>query len=185
MTPASYRELIDRHYFESWSAPKEVVQWERGPVNDLPSDFRILEMTRAVDMDVYATRCMSQADDVRRLELHVLCRPEDKRRAALVEILTAVAHYHRTGSELGLGHSVNFGKPWVDGSECTYGLISLPYLDGPSLEWMAEPLVRFLWLIPVTLAEVEFKKEQGMEALEEKFEAAQFNFLDPFRASVV
>jgi hypothetical protein len=128
---------------------------------------------------------MSQAADTNRLEIHVLCRPDDSERTNLAEILTAIVHYHRTGSELGLGHTVNFGKPWVAGSACTYGVLSLPYLDGPDLEWLEAPRVRFLWLIPATHAEIEFKKARGMEALEERYETAQFNFLDPFRASVV
>jgi hypothetical protein len=64
-------------------------------------------------------------------------------------------------------------------------VLSPPYLDGQNLEWLEEPHVRFLWLIPVTEAEVAFKKAHGMEALEERFEEAQFNYLDPFRASVI
>lgn len=45
--------------------------------------------------------------------------------------------------------------------------------------------MRFLWLIPITLAELRFKKEHGVSALEQRFEEAQFNYLDPLRDSVV
>ena len=128
---------------------------------------------------------MSQPEDKERLELHVLCRASDVNRVELVEILTAVAHYHRTGSTLGLAHSVNFGKPWVNGSLCTHGLLSLPYLDGPDLEWLNEPQARFLWLIPITPSEVQFKNANGLEALEASLETAKFDYLDPFRKSVV
>jgi len=185
MTSLTYAELIDRHYLKNWGAPKRITRWDSGPIGAVPRDFRILVMDRASDMTVFATRCMSQAADMNRLEIHALCHPDHSEHASLVEILTAIVHYHRTGSELGLGHSVNFGKPWVTGSACSYGVLSLPYLDGPDLEWLEEPRVRFLWLIPVTQAEIAFKKARGMEALEERFEAARFNFLDPFRASVV
>lgn len=106
-------------------------------------------------------------------------------RPRIVELLTVVAHYHRNGHRLGLGHTVNFGEPWLPGSACTRGLISLPYLDGEALEWLDEPRVRFLWLIPVTDDEVAFKAEHGLDALEERFEAAAFDYLDPLRASVV
>lgn len=119
-----------------------------------------------------------------RLELHLFAPPQGEV-ACLTEILTATAHYHRTGSRLGLEHSVNFGQPWLPGSKCTFGLISLPYLDGPDLERLEKPSVRFLWLIPVTENEVAYKKKHGMEALEELFERAQFNYLDPLRPSVV
>jgi hypothetical protein len=103
----------------------------------------------------------------------------------MIELLTIVAHYHRTGRPLGLGHTVNFGEPWLSGSACTRGLISLPYLDGEELEWLDEPRVRFLWLIPITEAEVAFKIQHGLDALEERFEEAAFDYLDPLRASVI
>jgi hypothetical protein len=86
---------------------------------------------------------------------------------------------------MSLGHTVNFGQPWLPGSRCTFGLITLPYLDGPKLEWLEEPRVRFLWLIPLTESERRFKKECGLDALEGKFEEQKFNYLDPARQSVV
>jgi hypothetical protein len=127
---------------------------------------------------------MSREDDDERVELHLvspLAAP------AHVELLTAIAHYHRTGAKLGCGHTVNFGRPWLPGSRCTHGLISLPYLDGPNLEVLEleAGIVRFLWLIPITKEEVEFKKVRGLEALEARFEQASFDYLDPRRKSVV
>jgi hypothetical protein len=127
---------------------------------------------------------MSQPEDAERLELHLVTWEKKAIEHGLVELLTVVAHYHRTGRALGLGHTVNFGRPWLPGSRCTHGLISLPYLDGPNLEWLAEPRIQFLWLIPVTEAEVRYKRQHGLEALEQRFEESQFNYLDPVRASV-
>ncbi|MEE3715750.1 suppressor of fused domain protein [Tumidithrix elongata RA019] len=102
-------------------------------------------------------------------------------------MLTVVAHYHRTEASLADGHTVNFGRPWLPDSYCDRGLISLPYLDGSELEntVIEGANVRFLWLIPVTLKEVNYKKKEGLEALEEKFEVSHFNYLDPYRQSVV
>jgi hypothetical protein len=45
-------------------------------------------------------------------------------------------------------------------------------------------IVDFLWLIPVTKPEIEFKKTRGLEALEKRFEACQLNYLDTNRVSV-
>ena len=185
MTSSTYAEMIDGHYAEAWRATAKAVRWTSAPVADLPNDFRVLVVPRSADTIAFATRCMSLPTDEERLELHVLCRPRDSEHTSLAEILTAVAHYHRTASRLAVGHSVNFGKPWAAGSNCVYGVISLPYLDGPRLEWLPEPRVRFLWLIPVTKAEIEFKKKRGMDALEERFEAAGFDYLDPLRPSIV
>jgi hypothetical protein len=44
--------------------------------------------------------------------------------------------------------------------------------------------VKFEWLIPITEAELDFKREHGMEALEERMEEVGFNYLDPHRPSV-
>jgi hypothetical protein len=127
---------------------------------------------------------MSQPDDDQRLEILIESPLKSQR---VVELLNMTAHFHRTGESLGLGHTVNFGSPWLPGSKCDYGLLSLPYLDGPSLERATAVgrEVRVLWLIPITKAELEFKKERGVEALEEAFERMNFNYLDPARPSVV
>ncbi len=105
----------------------------------------------------------------------------------IVELLVATAHYHQTGVPLGLGHTVNLGKPWSQASNCDHGLISLPYLDGPELETLniGSIGVKFYWLIPVTAAEVAFKKINGLEALEELFERSDFEYANPGRPSVV
>jgi hypothetical protein len=135
-------------------------------------------------MWAYATCCMSQPGEENALELHLLGASREGEES-LVELMTAIAHYHRAGHQLGLGHTVNFGRPWLPGSRCVYGLVSLPYLDGPALEWLEAPRVRFLWLVPITAAELEFKKRFGLEALEQRFEEQQFDFSDPKRPSVV
>lgn len=41
------------------------------------------------------------------------------------------------------------------------------------------------WLIPVTEKAAIFKKDHGIEALENKFEQKQFNYLNPKRSSVI
>ncbi len=137
------------------------------------------------DTRAFATKCLSQPSDGERVELHMLTDAQSAAGSEVVELLTAVAHFHRHGEPLGLGHSVDFGRPWVGGSTCSFGLVSLPYPDGPALEWMSEPRVRFLWRLPITRAEREFKKARGTEALEQRFEEAQLDVLDPRRASVV
>ncbi len=185
MGDPSYSNAIELHYVAAWSLPVDRVRLMDGNIAALPPEFQVLVVPRSPEMTAYATRCMSQPDDPERLELYIVTRPSDEALSDVVEVLTSVAHYHRTGSPLALGHTVNLGRPWLPGSTCTHGLVSLPYLDGPGLEWMEEPKVRFLWLIPITEAELAFKKLHGMEALEEKFEETRFDFLDPRRRSVV
>jgi hypothetical protein len=182
----NYCLAIREHYIQYWKAEPEIVNFNKGPITDLSADFRILRFApnKTHAMWAYATVCMSQPEDINRLELHMFApRHNDD----IAELLVATAHYHRTGTELGVGHSVNFGKPWWNGSQCDRGLISVPYLDGPRLEWLEVEgqKVRFLWMIPVTKSEIDFKRESGLEALERRFDGAKLDYLNPARSSVV
>ncbi|MFC7979331.1 suppressor of fused domain protein [Streptomyces cinereoruber] len=118
------------------------------------------------------------------LEFVMTAHVRDRR---FVELMAMVAHYHCGGHRLDLEHSMPIGEPWVPGSSCDHLLISLPYLHGPDLEHCPVPggHARILWALPVTTAEIEFRRRHGHEALEQLFDGAGINPVDPFRASVV
>ena len=181
----SYVEGLQAHYARVFGAAGTPRKWSRGPVANLPPDFCVLEHppTEKTFSWVYATCAMSPASDSPRLEAHLLAPTADD---AHVELLTILAHFHVTGSRLGLHHTVNFGRPWLPESRCDRGFLSLPYPFGPSLEHAAlSPFsARCLWLIPMTPEEVEHKKRFGVESLERRFEERQFKYLDPARPSV-
>ncbi|MEW2131567.1 suppressor of fused domain protein [Streptomyces sp. NPDC005435] len=117
------------------------------------------------------------------LEFVMTAHVRDQR---FVELMAMIAAYHR-GHRLGLEHSMPIGEPWVPGSACDHLLISLPYLHGPDLEHCPVPggHARILWTLPVTTAEIEFRRRHGHEALERLFDEAEIIPTDPFRASVV
>jgi len=77
------------------------------------------------------------------------------------------AYYHR-GGKLGLGHTLPIGEPWLPGSRCDRLLASLPYPWGPELQTchVGDRHVDFLWLLPITRQERDFKVANGLEALE-------------------
>ena len=183
-----YHTQIQRHYEHQWSSSAECRSWEHGPLDQLAATFTILEFAPRPSRSIwtYATCCMSQPDDIHSVEIHLF---SSTREESHIELLTAIAHYHRTSRRLALGHIVNFGRPWFPKSECSFGLLSLPYLDGPSLEVLplpaADKAVRFLWLIPITARERDYAKRFGGEAFKQKLEESQFNYLDPQRRSVV
>ena len=181
-----YRRRILKHYARAWGCGGEDAVFLKGPTHELPADFsvRLFPPTKHRAYWVYATCSMSQPDDCRGLELHMFSR---YRSPEPVELLYVTAHFHRYGEELGWGHTVSFGRPWIDDSHCDHGFISTPYMDGPKLEVLRLPRgksISCLWLLPVTKEEVEFKKKAGIEALEQRFESAKLNYLDPKRKSL-
>lgn len=182
---SQYREAQLHHYARTWNADPEIVPFSKGPISDLPPDFTVVRFAPHANRKLwtYATVCMSQTTDADPLELHMFSQTSADE---LVELLFAVAHYHRTGASLRLHHSVNFGRPWLPGSLCDRGLISLPYLDGLKLERMqfGSKQAKFLWLIPITTIELEYRRINGTDALERRFEDSQFDYSDPYRASV-
>lgn len=185
---SDYPAQLRAHYINQWKSDPVPCRHDRGPIHELPTGFHILEFPPGSQrsMWTYATSGMSLPHEEVPIELHLHSPLAD---SAHVELLTVVAHYHRTGTRLNLWHTVYFGRPWMPGSHCTYGFVSLPYLDGPPLEsfTVSNPggTVKCFWLIPITESERNLKNELGVEALESRFEATQFKYLDPIRRSVV
>jgi Suppressor of fused protein (SUFU) len=103
-----------------------------------------------------------------------------------VELLAMVVYFHGV-QELAVGDSVSVGEPWLPGSTCGYLLVSLPYLLADEMWTLQLPglEVRFRWMIPITAAERAYANERGLDALEQRFEEAGLEYLDPHRASVV
>jgi len=156
------------------------------PASGDPTDVSVLVFPPRAGRALwtYASADFSAKDDTAPIELHLFSPVET---SAHVELLTVCSHYHQRGARLGLHHTVNFGRPWLPGSRCDYGLISLPYLDGPTLEQaeIGGRPVQCLWLVPITLHEREYKKKHGVEALESLFQRAKMQCADLDRASVV
>lgn len=183
----SYADRLIEHYHRSLcSSLLRSRRLEEGRLETLPPDFRVLAFALNPVQNIYTTCCMSQPEDMFRLELHLIARKQPNHEQDIVVLLHPVASFHRTGAPLGLEHTVNFGQPWQPGSACSHGFISLPYLFGETLEWLDDGQggVRFLWLIPITPAELELKKREGSAALEDRFEECQFQYDDPLRPSV-
>jgi len=179
-----YEAELSSHYAANFGTRGTGHVLTRGP--GLPQRCLVLEHppTEKTFCWVYASCGMTTFTESSQLELFLLspCQTQIH-----VELLTVIAHYHQTGEHLGLGHSINFGRPWLPESICSFGLISLPYTFGPPLERarIADRDVRVLWLIPITKEERDFKVKSGLEVLEQIFEKKQFKYLDPARPSVI
>ncbi|MFF7459258.1 suppressor of fused domain protein [Kitasatospora sp. NPDC008115] len=162
--------------------------FEGHPVEAVEHDPRVLVVgpgPRGGGWTYVTTGCRSatagQGQDV---EFVITAHVRDRR---FVELLAVIARHHRGGHRLGPEHSLPLGEPWVPGSACDHLLISLPYLYGPGLEHcpLPEGHARLLWALPVTAAEIGYRRRHGHDALERLFDEAAIVPTDPFRASVV
>ena len=185
----AYASSLIRHYQSVWGEHAYEARWQKGPADELASSFRVLvfEPIQGRPLWVYATCGMSDADEGSAVELHMFSPSEY---GGHIELLTVVAHYHRTGHPLGVvGTTVHFGRGWMPGSHLTYGLISRPYRDGPYLEFLSnenEDLqIRCYWRLPITKSEREYKKQFGLEKLETLFDLNSLKYADPMRACLV
>jgi Suppressor of fused protein (SUFU) len=111
-----------------------------------------------------------------------------------LRILAMTANYHADPAErLGVGHTLPIGQLWTPGATCDHLLVSRPYPWGRALEIcpLGNDHVHFLWLLPITRAERDFKAERdargddGLEALERLFDDAAIEWWRPNRESVV
>ncbi|TDQ09201.1 suppressor of fused domain protein [Pedobacter metabolipauper] len=182
----NYKNDVISHYSDNWGTDFMEKMEFYGPIGQLVPKFSVLEYApnSSRDMWIYATSGISTYTHLSPVEIHLFSAIQDH---SIFEILSALCYYHNIEANLNLGHTVNFGRSWQGESKSFYGLISLPYLDGPDLEIMNKTgrEVHFYWLIPITKEEVDYKMSHGLEALELKFDENHFNYLDPNRVSIV
>lgn len=181
-------EAVESHvrvFFEGHSV--EVVDYGLGPERrQVAPDLRILVVGPGPRSDTWAyvtAGCWAAMEkDGHGLEFVMTTHVRDQR---FIELMAMIAYYHCGGHQLDLEHSMPIGDPWVPGSTCDHLLISLPCLHGPDLEHCAVPggHARIVWTLPVTTAEIEFRRRHGHEALEQLFDEAEIIPTDPFRAS--
>lgn len=186
MQREDYLSRIRNHYQRQWSAEPVAAPSGSGAGRDLPEGFSVLCFHRPQGrpLSVFATCGMSTIDDPRRIELH-LCTPES--RPEITDLLEGLAAHHRTEAPIDLNHILDLGPTQWPGSRCTRGFVSLPYVWGPSLEWLPlrEGGVRCLWLIPITPEEEDLCQREGAQALESRIQATPLDYLTPTRPSAV
>ena len=183
----NYHKQLRKHYEHYFGQKGQLERWNQGPVHLLKPDFAILTIqpNKMHQMWAYLTIGMSDPQiETNPIELMVYAPRESD---SVLELLTVAVYYHQSSAKLNLHHTINIGQPWIEQSLCEHGYISLPYLDGEKLELFAYggKTVHCYWLIPITKAERDFKKEHGAEALERLFEEKSINYLDPKRSSLV
>jgi Suppressor of fused protein (SUFU) len=183
-------EEIRRHYDNFWGADRiEEVHWTPGPIATRLPQLHMAKVAPAGPNEpwILATIGMSEVDAEHNHGIELVAMAPDAGSAAMFN-LGMLAYYHAGPEEnrLAHGHTVPIGQGWVEGSPLDHVLISLPYPWGPALELceIGERLVRILWALPIHAAERRLVATEGLEALEQRLEAASINAMDPDRPSV-
>jgi hypothetical protein len=179
---------IDGHVRDFFSG-HEITEhvWPLGPTVRIIPRFDVLQVAPGPRINLWTYISMGAWEVERgesgRLEFVILAAEENARH---VELLAMTAWYH-SNHGLGLGHTLPIGEPWLEGASCDHLLVSHPYPFGEELEIcdLNSTHVHFLWLLPITLAEKEFKVENGLEALEELFAQHALKYWVIERDSVV
>ena len=168
----------------------ETFVWTAGPIEQRIPGFHVARVGPGPRLNLWSyvsLGCWRATQvDGHGLEFVIAAAEEDPR---LVELSAINAYYHAgpPSQRLDIGHTVPIGEPWLKASACDHFVVSLPYPYGPELEmceWSTGH-ARILWLVPITEAERDFKAANGLEALEQRLEAASVNFWDPARRSTV
>ncbi len=185
-----YKGLFD-HVDRFWSKNiKESFTWELGKINEILPNFSVIRISPKSSDEpwVYLTQGAWEVNSNReyRSEFFIMCPYENPRH---VETLAMLASFHADPKHhFGIGSSIDIGRGWLEESDCDHLLVSLPYPFGPDLE-ICKPdndiTVKYLWLLPITRIEDEYLKQRGLEALEQKFDKAELDFLDSCRSSVI
>ena len=174
------RRFFDRREIETFT-------WAAGPILDENPHFRVLRIAPKSQGGVWTYvsvgGCAATSDQDFGLEF-LICTESAEVRA--VELL-AMTVYYNSGGKLGLGHTLPIGEPWLPGSVCNHLLLSLPYPYGPDLETchVGDRHVQFLWLLPISDAERDWKVSSGLESLESRFDDVALRYWQVDRASVV
>lgn len=174
---------IQKHCEAALKGKPNVRTFNRGPIHQLPADFCVLEFPPAGERPcwIYAT-CGMSFDDSEPIEMFLMSPTQAD---DLVELFYFIVHFHVTGEKLGAGHTVNFGRPWLPGSHCDHALLTV--MEESAIEWATVDgeQVHYLWLIPITKAERDYKIEFGIEALDALFVEQEVDCVDPLRESAV
>lgn len=165
----------------------EELTFDRGPILNIQPNFKALCISPGpkVGLWVYISMGAWELNQEKSgcLEFMLLSPQENMR---CVELLAMSVYYHHTRG-LGIGHTCPIGEPWLEPSTCDHYLISLPYTFGPQLELcpIGEEHIHLCWLLPITKQEREYKIENGLDALETKFEEKGLQYWRIDRPSVV
>jgi hypothetical protein len=182
----SRQSVLDRHLRKFWAGTPHVdSRWNAGPIDEVLPEFRVrcIEPTDPSEPWVYVSMGASIVGEG--AHEFALLSPYAFQRH--LETVTMVAHWQAVGRNADAGSVLALGWPWMEGSEADHLLIAplYAYPSGYDSFLDGKQEVAILWLIPIYANEAAYVRRRGFEALEDKFERADVNLLDPRRGSVL
>ena len=180
-----FAEHLERHFPDRTHA---VIASVRSQIEERLPGFRVVRIApEKGEPWVYATcgAAQSAADGEDGAE-YVLLAPVAE--PAIAEMLAALATMNADADEgIGVGSVITLGRPWIVGSFSNHLVVVPPYVFDPDFQLLEEDGRRtvVLWLIPITGAEAQLARDEGYEALAQRFEEQSVNVIDPRRASAV
>ncbi|BAP78369.1 hypothetical protein MT1_1192 [Pseudomonas sp. MT-1] len=184
----SRNENIIAHYkgfFEGHDSM--ILTWGIGPITEVVPTFQVIRFSPGSKINLWVY-CSIGASTIKHsgsgMHEFVVASPYPSDR--LVEMLAMITYYH-SNHNLGFGHTLPIGEPWLERSECKNWLISLPYPFGEELEIMSidHTHAHVAWLLPISDKERDYKMQNGLEALEQRFDDTALEYWDINRKSAV
>jgi hypothetical protein len=165
--------------------------WTLGSWHREHPEFRVLELAPPDDDQLWLY-VSAGAAHLRRFdgvghEYVIRTRQQER---LMVELLAMVASYSTRDDHDGLhdGHTVPIGGPWVEGAEADHLYLNKPYFvssDFAGLRIDDGFSVQFLWLVPITKLEKEWRHDHGQEQFEQWLEDHHVRPEDPTRRSSI
>jgi Suppressor of fused protein (SUFU) len=187
-----YVDSVVAHVERTWPGRTvDVLSFELGPLWEAHPHMRFVELEPADGGRAWTYISAGAAELLAREGVgheFVIRAPQQER--LMAEVLAMVVWYALTGDHDGVfdGHTLNIGAPWIEGSHATSLYVNKPYFVSHEFEFMRfgdKLTVHFLWLVPITPEERDWRHEHGQEAFERRLETERIDPTDPHRPSVV
>jgi len=190
--PRRYVERVVAHVREFWpDGELDVLAWTIGPLWEQAPQMRFVELGPAERGGTWTYLSAGAApllEDEGVGHEFVIRAPFQER--LMVELLAMAVYYAWTGDHGGVhdGHTLNHGEPWIEGADASFLYVNKPYFVSHRFERLPYGdghTAQFLWLVPITEAEKDWRHAHGQEAFEQLLEERRIDPTDPARAPVV
>lgn len=177
LPPQTYSSRLNNHYSHFLGSNFTCIT-----PNNSSLDFSVYKFPPNEDCPIwrYSTFGLSCSLIQNLVEFFVFSPVEND---SLIDVLYDIALSHINDKPFGLNDCIPLVKPWFDNSLCNHFLVAMPSTEETEFYNFGD--VFCYWLIPITSAEVEFKNNFGIEALEQQFLDCELDFLDISRDSII